>query len=280
MNPRDLGVAGGLAGLGVIIWIRDLSWWPMAGDALPILAGFGLFAWLGAPWRFKMAEGPAPRIAARPLLICAGLFCAGAAANSTLLLALSWCGLLWAWLKLRLPEERHPLMKQLLVLPLLSFPWILLDGQPVGWAFRLSGAWATEHVFHLFHQNALREGTQLWLNGQPVAVEAACSGLNSLQSLLLAGTALAIIFLGPGRRFWWNLPLLAALAWLANTVRIVSLCLAAVFISPEFFRGALHQGSGWLLLMVMFSLCWVWFSWQRPPPVLADVSMAQAPEQT
>ena len=43
--------------------------------------------------------------------------------------------------------------------------------------------------------NVLHEGTRIIVQGLPVGVGEACSGMNVLQSMLIAGSALAFLFI-------------------------------------------------------------------------------------
>lgn len=272
MSGKDVGFISLLAGLAVFIWVRDLTWAAAAGDALPVLAGIPLFIWLGAPWRFT----PNPKSIAPLFLALAGVgFVLGIITELTLLLSVSWTLLLWGWLRTRLPESSLPKIRKLLVLPLLAFPWITLDlGQSLGWSFRLSAAYVVSHLFSLIGLSVTQNGTNLLVQGMPISVEAACSGLNTLQSTLIAGSALAFIFLGHQKNYWWNLPMLVLLAWLANTARIITLVVAALTFGAEFSQGMFHTWGGWLVLVLMFLLCWGIFALQRARPVPAPVAAA------
>lgn len=243
-------------------WLRDTTWMTSSDDTLPILVAIPLFLWIGAPWRF--VEEPLP-IPLRNISLSIMLFLLGTGLNSTFLLSLSWTWALWSWLATRLPKERLPYVRKLLVLPIMAFPWISLDASQIGWWFRLSGAWAAEHVFALSGAEVSRQGTMMVVNGMPISIEVACSGLNTLQSMLIAGSVVAFIFLGNSNRFWWNLPLLIVVSWLANTVRIIIITLAALYVSRQFAMGAFHEIGGWIVIMVMFGLCWLVFSLQQNP---------------
>lgn len=267
MSKLDWRVIGCLAILAAFIWLRDLSWSSTFDDTLPILVGIPLFYWVGRPWNLSR---PQEQLPASALIITAVLILLGVIANSTILLTIGWVFLLWRWLSLRTPASEHSKLAKLLVLPLLSFPWITLDAQPVGWWFRLSGAQATGAVFSLLGLDVRVEGTQLFINGLPISVEAACSGMNTLQSLLIAGSLLAYLYLGSTNRYWWNLPLLFVIAWVANTFRIMILSGVALAVSPEFALGAFHFWGGWLVLVVMFFLCWLAFWLQEPAPEKAS----------
>jgi len=101
------------------------------------------------------------------------------------------------------------------------------------------------------------------VQGLPVDVSAACSGLNVLQSMLIAGSTVAYIVLGHHPRYWFNIFLLIVFSWLANTIRIVAICIAALTLTPEFAAGLFHLWGGWLVLFLMFFLCWPIFSLQK-----------------
>jgi len=253
MNRTDRTVLTALAALAVFIWLRDTRWLDSAADCLPILAALPLFIWLGGPWEFDNR----PASLNHSLLLGAGVaFALGIAANLTFLLALAWTALLWSWLGRRLPPARAAELRYLLPLPFLAMPWIVLDGEVIGWWFRLSGAAVTAGLFQLLGFRVEHAGTFLNVNGIPISVEAACAGLNTLQSMFIAGVALAFVVLRSRRHFWLNVALLAPLAWLANTLRIILLSAAALTFSSDFVSGTFHPLSGWLVIVLMFLTCW------------------------
>jgi exosortase/archaeosortase family protein len=257
MNRRDGAFVAMLLLLAGFVWVRDRSWMSSAADALPIVCALPLFVWLAGPWRFRSRPTPL----SPGWLMGSGLvFLSGIVADATLLLALGWTSLLWAWLSVRLAPSRLPAVKRLMILPVLAFPWLVLDGQAVGWWFRISGAWVAGGLFSLAGLDVVRDGTRLLVEGLPVDVSAACAGLNTLQAMLIAGTSAAYLFLGNHSGYWPNILLLALFSWMANTFRIIAICLAALTVSPAFAAGLFHRWGGWLVLFVMFGLCcWIFF---------------------
>jgi len=247
--------------LALFIWLRNTLWMTTSDDTLPILVAIPLFYWIGAPWIFRPDPQP---LSINKLTLTVVLFLVGIGINSTLILAIGWTLLLWTWLSARLVPEKLGQVKKLLVLPLMAFPWISLDADRIGWWFRLSGAWATAGFFSFFGSDVTREGTIIVVNGTPISVEVACAGLNTLQSMLIAGTLVAYLTLGNTDRYWWNLPVLIGMSWLANTVRIIVITFAAVKISKQFATGAFHQIGGWAVLVLMFCMCWFIFYIQEP----------------
>lgn len=260
MNAKDILWLGSLLCLAIFIWLRDISWMSETYDTLPVLSAIPLFAWLGSPWKY--AESPAPY--SRKLLVTAVLFClAGIIVDLTLLLAVGWTLLLWCWASSKFANASEPSFKKLLVFPFMAFPWVSLDLQQLGWWFRLSGAWIAAALYRILGFNVLQEGTFVKINDLPISIEAACAGLNTLQSMLIAGSAVAYIMLKDTPYYWRNLPLLILFAWLANTLRIILLSAAALAVSPDFALGAFHTWGGWLIIIAMFAMCWLVFSIQE-----------------
>ena len=98
------------------------------------------------------------------------------------------------------------------------------------------------------------QDTFLNVQGMPLAVDEACSGLNALQAMLVAGSVLALTVL-PGWRFWLGMALLPLLAWLANLMRIMTIGITGLSFGPDAAMGWFHTWGGWAVLMLMFGLC-------------------------
>ena len=56
------------------------------------------------------------------------------------------------------------------------------------------------------------------------------------------------------------LPILVAAAWIANTLRVILIAWAALEVGPAFAMGPFHEWGGWVIILVMFALCWLLFS--------------------
>lgn len=235
-----------------LIWFQDTGWTKSFVNTLPVLAALPLFLWLGRPW--QLAKPPAP-LSRHPLLVGVLLFALGLLTGIAFFPALGWSALLWSWLSPRLAPGARSKITKLLPLSVMAFPWLLLDGRPVGWWFRLTGAQATEGVFGLFQLEVFRQGTRLLVAHLPVDVAPACSGLNTLQAMLIAGIVLAFLELGNHPLYWLCLPLLIAAAWMANTLRIIVITGTALVYGPKTAQGIFHTLGGWVVLMVMFLLC-------------------------
>ena len=251
-KPQSIPLAPSLLALCfILIWVQDTAWMASPMEALPLLAALPLFAWLGRPWNLTP---PMKKISAIPLAASMALFLAGFLSGVALFPALGWTALLWGALSPRLTDAGKKKTMKLLILPILAFPWLLLDGRPVGWWFRLTGAEATQWFFSVFNVHVIRQGTHLLVENLPVDVAPACSGLNTLQAMLIAGIFLAFIELGETRLYWLCLPLLAAMAWLANTLRIIAITGTALVHGPKVAEGVFHTLGGWVVLMAMFLL--------------------------
>ncbi|GAB4235224.1 MAG: hypothetical protein Tsb0021_14700 [Chlamydiales bacterium] len=243
--------------LALFIWLRNLIWVSSADDTLPVLIAIPIFIWLGSPWKFKDSL---PHFATTSVIIAIVIFLTGIALNYTVLLAISWTLLLWTWLSPRLEHDSLHRVQKLLVLPLLAFPWITLDAEVIGWWFRLTGAWATGVFFSLIGIDVAQQGTDLVVEGIPMSVAAACSGINTLQSMLIAGTISAYLILGNTLIYWLAFPQLILLAWIANTLRIIVLASAALLWGPAFSMGLFHTWGGWFIIIGMFLLSWFLFA--------------------
>lgn len=247
--------------LAAFIWLRDQAWVSTSDDTLPILVAIPVFVWFGWPWHFQKELRPLPSWG---LLGAATGFFIGVLFHLVFPMAVGWCLFLWAWIQTRIVPTQQGMAKRLMILPLIAFPWVSLDMTSLGWWFRISGAAATESVMAMGGYEVLREGTFLHINGHPISVEPACSGLNTLQSMLIAGSVMAYTVLGESPRYWWNLPLLVVMAWVANTARILLLTFVTIHVSAEFAMGPFHDWGGWAILVLMFTLCWGLFTLQEP----------------
>jgi exosortase/archaeosortase family protein len=261
MKRGNLLWLSGLIALGAWIWLRDLSWLAQASDTLPILAALPLFVWLGSPWRLRE---PLPAARGGSLVAAGVLLAAGALGDLTLLMALGWTLLLWIWLSAQIDPARLGAVRRLM-LPPLAFPWIANEGQPLAWWFRLSAAATAQSVFSAAGLHVTRTGTNLLVQGTPIAVAPACAGLGTLQAMLMAGCALAFIYFGRdgGPRYWLSLPALLVMSWLANTVRVIAITVVAVSFGPNFAAGTFHALGGLVVVLAMFGVCCAAFTLLR-----------------
>ncbi len=238
------------------IWARDLSWTERPTDTLPVLVGLALICWLGSPWRRREPAGPGSR---RPILSGALLLIAGVTTNLISLMALGWALFLYEWFRSSYRKGAVS-PSRLALLGFLSFPWLVTDFAAIGWWFRLSGTWATEQVFTLLGFNADAYGTSIVIEGFPVDIVASCSGINILQSILLAGTMAALIFFRRELGFWLAFSVLPLLAWLSNTFRIIVVTAAGLTSGAEFASGWFHTWGGLFSVVIMFLTCLALFS--------------------
>lgn len=271
LGVGDVAALAALAGLALFIWLRDVSWLgvgvpvtpgaPTLADSIPLFAALPLFWLLGRPWRLQPPARPGSSGALAGAAACLAL---GIPTGLTLLLAMGWTFLLWWWLAPRLGDDQVVRVRRLLILPLMAFPWVTLDGQGIGNFFRLSGAMTTAWFYELLGHPVTREGTSVFIDRQEISVEAACAGLNTLQSLLVMGTLAAALTLGRHRRFWLCLPLLVLAAWVGNTGRIIGISAIALGFGPDAAKGWAHDWGGWAVLMATFLACVAVFEMMRP----------------
>lgn len=242
--------------LGFFIWLSDLSWWQYAEDTLPILAAFPLFYYFGEPWKFEEDKPLKTAWVYAAILF----FLVGVIFNLKLLLAFSW---VFFFKAIPITQPSVSDLNKLLAIPLFGFPWVSFDANGIGWFFRLSGANVVASLFSGFGFDVVQEGTHLIVNQVPISVEAACSGLNTLQSMMIAGLALAYLYLKDSTLYWLNVPLLLILAWIANTLRILLISLTAIYISPQFALGAFHLWGGAIVILIMFLIAYLVIRWEE-----------------
>jgi exosortase/archaeosortase family protein len=259
LERNDLVFLGALLIGALWIWVRDLAWLQAAEETLPVLAALPIFIWLGSPWRFKTHALP---LRWQPVALSASLAGVGLVMDLTILLSAAWTVALWTWIGQRVDGDVR-LLRRLALLPFLAFPWVALDLAPVGWWFRLSASWMADHAYSAAGFTVLREGTNLIVGGIPIEVAAPCSGMNSLQAILLGGLVLTWIEFGKSRSYWWIVTSLPVLAWVANTCRVFSIIAMAVGLSPDAARGSLHQIGGWIVVLAVI------FAWSLVAKSLA-----------
>lgn len=244
LNRGDVAWLLPVIGVTIWAWLQDGTWreaWDtsiVCGLMLPV--GY----WLGRPWKLCSQSG-GPAIGT--WMGASGLLMLGAAFGINLCGALAASLLLWGWLKPRLETEDRQRVRRLLVLFVLSFPWVVNDARWLGWWFRISGAAMAEGVLSITGWPVHREGVSLLVKGQPVEVGAACSGLNSLQMLMILGTVLMVWSACGERKFWWGVCALPGFAWVMNTSRIVAIAVTAVVCGPEFATGTYHDVESYVI---------------------------------
>lgn len=243
-RPRwlDLAIFGSVAA-----WICRSAWTGDGGEGwFPLVAG-GFLILMHWPIRWR-AEPPAMGL--RRWVVPVGLFVVG---NLFSVVFLQMAGWVWAWRAWTLAHVASA------ALPVgrswwafvFVFPWIVVDLPQLGWWFRLSGAATTEVVFGGLGFPVIREGTRLLVNGLPVSVEAACGGMALLQSLMVVGAIVGLWRYPTGRTFFFLLPLLPVLAWLANTGRIIVITAVGLSAGVEFSQGFFHTWGGVLATVGM-----------------------------
>ncbi len=236
-----------LAGSFLYLWLRDLTWLKGLDESVVLMCGAPLFVWLASPWKLKESTWIPP--SAGSLVVLASLI--GLACDSSLMLVVTWTTLLAYWLRKNEPE-RSGRWRRVILLPLFGVPWLTHEGQAIGWYFRLSAAWVSEKLFSIGNLQVVRSGTQLWINGTGVDVEAACSGLNNLQLMMIAGTAAMACLTTAKFRIASQLFALTAIAWFSNTMRVILIAALACGVSPNFAEGWAHDAVGFLTAALAF----------------------------
>ncbi|MBB5351569.1 exosortase/archaeosortase family protein [Haloferula luteola] len=219
--------------LGVIfplIWALDRRWWQLSPDVLVILAILPL------SWRLARQHSAVQPSRPRFTLPAAILLGIGILANQMTLMAFGWS---WLAVSYFLPATSiSPARLGCLLTG--AFPWVLTDGDPIGWWFRLTGAHLTALTYEAAGYHVVAHGTELVVGGIPISVEAACGGMKLLQVLMSGGVALTALQFPRQRGFWIMVGLLPVLAWLANTLRIIVITGWSLRFGIDAAAGAFH----------------------------------------
>lgn len=258
---------------GLCIWAYDLAWMHEGADSW-IVALCLPFAWFqGRPWRLRQPLDEQNSLLGMTVLAMT-IALVGLTLSIAFFLAAAWTLFVFTLVLTFFVPTNVLSLRRLLPFALFAFPWIVLDGQTIGWFFRYTGAIANEVVFKLIGLEVERSGVYLLVNGIQLRVEAECAGLNNLQAMLMIGGMLAYQKLGShdGPRYWLAWLLLPALAWIANSIRIFILGSAGVSFGTEFASGWFHDWGGWFTLCCMFGITLVLFRALTPGPNLNVVS--------
>jgi len=176
--------------------------------------------------------------------------------------ALGWTIAWYFWTRHNIAQSAIPLSRSW-VAWLFVFPWVTHDFPEIGWWFRLSGADISEWVFSLLGYPVFKEGTRLLIAGLPVNVEAACAGMGILQSLLVGGIILLLLYFPRGHGFYLLLPLVPLLAWLSNSFRIVLITAVALSEGVQFSQGLFHTWGAIVVILIMLTLTLILLSLLR-----------------
>lgn len=259
LHHKDIGYLSFLAIIYLLIWSSDLSWSIDLLNIVPALLAVPIMIWLsdlklGSIWSSsKEWQG----LISYMMLLAAFSMLFGSASHLLIFFSLGWTLMVYAWMSRKVVDGAEFYIQKLMIFPLMSFPWIAAEGSYIGWLFRLSGASVSESVFSLLEYHTFREGVTLFVNDMPIEVELACAGLNTLQTMVLAGSVIAFSYLASFRSYWFALLLIFLFAWLANTIRIFVLGSAALVLGTDLLYSFFHEVSGWVVVAAIFGLYWV-----------------------
>lgn len=132
-------------------------------------------------------------------------------------------------------------------LPYRTERWLSLPLQRV--ATKLS-CWSLQ----ILGQPALPEGNTIWLSGNQLEVEDACSGMRIFVGII----ALAFVYLVLVRQSWWHKLLLIAsilpIALISNATRIVVTGLLFQFTTSDLAHRFTHDVAGWAMMPLAAAL--------------------------
>jgi exosortase len=109
-------------------------------------------------------------------------------------------------------------------------------------------------LFQSFGFSVVRDGLDILIDQYDLAVQNACSGMNSLFSLSAVG--LVYVYLRRGSTWWYHalmLPTIIAFAILGNFVRIVVVIGLTHYFGDAVAQGYLHEATGCVTFLVALS---------------------------
>ena len=253
MNNRDYFLLSAMGGLGVWIWCRDLGWAHQYASTLPVLFSFLWYLWLVGPWQVREVQEP---ISKRRFSLSIFLICIGMLSDLNLLMAIGWAMAFTSWVSSKFNEFTSGKAKRLILLIVMAFPWMALDGDWVSSIFRVTAAQSAEYSFSLIGFSVERTGTNPWIQGLPVTVNEACSGLGVLQAMMIVGVVLLEAVFPHKNQVMTQLLTSILVAWIANTLRVIGISVAALTWGVEFASGPFHTWGGMAILSLVFIIAW------------------------
>jgi len=237
-----------LAVAGTAVWLLAFAQSDLTPEAPLLLLCLPVVWWLGRPWVFtSRPAGGGGWLVAAGCAAAAGCVCA-----SVTLLTLAWTLLLGAWLRRWLAPACFRSRARLLALASGAFPWLLVDGNWLGWMFRSTGVAAAVLLECFPGMHVKWEGAILSVKGASIPPDAAGVGLQSLQVLLCVGLFALFRTRGPSARLIGPLAFLVVLAWLANILRILAVALLVLTFGHDAVNGIGTDLGGLVALVLMF----------------------------
>ncbi len=239
--------------------LPDLAreWWTVDsssyGMLIPPIALY--LMWIGRGVTFAIPAQPDGRglilVASACLIFLLGQLAAEfylARISFVILLA----GLTWTfWGLARLRTVAFPFVMLLTMVPL---PGLIYNSLAA--PLQLVASTAATDISQFLGVSIYRDGNIIFLANTSLGVAEACSGLNSLSSLIVGSLLLG--FLEEGTLFGCVLLTLLSipLAIAVNVIRVAGTALLADY-RPEYAMGFYHLFSGWLIFVFGFGMLWL-----------------------
>jgi len=175
----------------------------------------------------------------------------------TLAVILVWIGgFLFCYGSMALRAGAFPLLFLLLMVPL---PDLVLDR-----AVHALQAGSTEIAYLIFQvvgTPVVRHGFLLSVPGVTIEVAKECSSIRSSIALLITCLLAAHLYLRTGWKMLLLVLLSLPLSVIKNGIRIATLTLLSIYVSPDFLTGKLHHEGGFVFFLVALLILWPVFLW-------------------
>lgn len=157
---------------------------------------------------------------------------------------------------------------------ILSFPWFDTEFHFVGVLFRYGGAFISELLAGVLGLKAQREGTLLCIEGVDISVSDACSGMSTLQGMIVIGLYLFHQKVNTLKRGFTVILAIFTIAFISNTLRIIINSFVILTFGVKFGMGITHDIVGLLVSGGLFYLFATFFP--RGNNLLFNESAAQS----
>ena len=134
-------------------------------------------------------------------------------------------------------------------------------------------------VFRLFGTPVLRNGFVLSVPGVTIEVAQECSSIRSSLALLITCLLAAHLYLRTGWKKWMFVLLSFPLSLVKNGIRIATLTLLSIYVTPDFLTGRLHHEGGIVFFLMALAMLWPVFVWLEKTDKRRAVPMPAAERQ-
>lgn len=245
-------VITGVLGQLMEVWRTDPAY--SHGFLIPVLSAY--LVWRRRDFLTKLEDSPS---VAGPLIVLVGAlsFVLGQVSGLNFLKEVSILffvsGLIASWKGIRtLKAVQFPVLFLIFMIPL---PFIIFNA--ISFRLQVMAAQSASAILDWLNIPAYRDGNVIILPHISLDVEKACSGIQSLISLLAISVLLTYLMNFRGWKAWAFSLSAIPIAVMTNIIRITGTGILSHHWGPAPAQGFLHAFSGWVLFLVALLTLWV-----------------------